>query len=138
MVICYSYLWHGEYVRGREEGVKDRPCAVVAAIRKEEAGDWKVLVLPITHTPPARAEEAIEIPQETKCRLGLDSDRSWIMLTEWNEFYWSGSPDLRFIVGENERKVNYGYLPTNLFAKVREEFLSTVRRGAARAVIRTA
>jgi sugar phosphate permease len=32
LVIRYSYLWHSEYVRGREEGQKDRPCAIVAAI----------------------------------------------------------------------------------------------------------
>jgi PHD/YefM family antitoxin component YafN of YafNO toxin-antitoxin module len=29
LVIRYSYLWQAEHVRGREEGVKDRPCVVI-------------------------------------------------------------------------------------------------------------
>jgi hypothetical protein len=29
LVIRYSYLWAEEYGRGQEEGVKDRPCAVI-------------------------------------------------------------------------------------------------------------
>ena len=38
LVVRYSYLWHREYLAGREEGQKDRPCAIVAAIRADEAG----------------------------------------------------------------------------------------------------
>jgi len=37
---------------------------------------------------------AVEISHETKRRLGLDDDRSWIVLTEANRFAWPG-PDLR-------------------------------------------
>ncbi len=33
LVIRYSYLWYGEHRQGHEEGTKDRPCAIVAAIR---------------------------------------------------------------------------------------------------------
>src|SRR5579884_1903406 len=88
LVIRYSYLWHSEFAAGREEGTKDRPCAIVAAVKAEEDGQWKVLVLPVTHSPPIYPENAIEIPQETKKRLGLDGERSWIVLTEWNEFFW--------------------------------------------------
>ena len=29
LVVRYSYLWLDEHRRGREEGVKDRPCAIV-------------------------------------------------------------------------------------------------------------
>jgi hypothetical protein len=46
LVIRYSYLWHAEYLEGREEGKKDRPCAIVAAIRCDESGSTRVLVLP--------------------------------------------------------------------------------------------
>ena len=31
LVIRYSYLWHSEHLAGREEGTKDRPCAIIAA-----------------------------------------------------------------------------------------------------------
>lgn len=37
LVIRYSYLWHSEQPAGREEPEKDRPCAIVAALRP--AGD---------------------------------------------------------------------------------------------------
>jgi hypothetical protein len=32
LVIRYSYLWQSEAAAGREDGVKDRPCAIVLAI----------------------------------------------------------------------------------------------------------
>jgi len=39
LVIRYSYLWHSEHLAGREEGEKDRPCAIVAALRPaDDAG----------------------------------------------------------------------------------------------------
>ena len=31
LVIRYAYLWADEHRRGAEEGLKDRPCAIVAA-----------------------------------------------------------------------------------------------------------
>jgi hypothetical protein len=47
LVIRYSYLWRSEYLRGQEEGVKDRPCAVLLAVTDDE-GEQKVIVLPVT------------------------------------------------------------------------------------------
>ena len=29
LVIRYSYLWKSEHDEGRDEGIKDRPCAIV-------------------------------------------------------------------------------------------------------------
>lgn len=81
-VFRYSYLWHWQHLEGREEGDKDRPCLVLALVTTLEDGTPVVRVLPITHTPPARADEAIEIPPKTKRRLGLDDERSWIVLSE--------------------------------------------------------
>jgi hypothetical protein len=63
LVIRYSYLWHSEYLAGRDEGQKDRPCAIIAAIRKDEGGETRVLVLPITHSKPDREAAAIEFPR---------------------------------------------------------------------------
>ena len=71
LVIRYSYLWAREHAEGREEGVKDRPCAVLVATRTDQ-GDLRVIVLPITHAPPGDPEAAVEIPPATKRRLGLD------------------------------------------------------------------
>jgi hypothetical protein len=41
LVIRYSYLWRNEAAAGREEGVKDRPCAIVLAVEIEN-GDTVV------------------------------------------------------------------------------------------------
>lgn len=62
----------------------------------------RVTVLPITHTPPEDPSVCVEIPAETKNRLGLDSEPSWIVLSEGNEFMWPG-PDLRPVPGAISR-----------------------------------
>lgn len=90
LVIRYSYLWRREADQGREEGVKDRPCAIVAAV-KNDPGGQTVYVLPITHSTPIDHSEAIELPQQTKLRLGLDGERSWVIISEANRFSWPGS-----------------------------------------------
>ena len=51
LVIRYSYLWKAEYGRGQEEGVKDRPCAVIL-VSVDDGGDRVVTVLPISHAVP--------------------------------------------------------------------------------------
>ena len=79
--------------------------------RRASRGSTSIVrVLPITHTPPADHRDAIEIPPATKIRLGLDDDRSWIILTEANDFIWPG-PDLRAVPGTNPSTVTYGFLP---------------------------
>ncbi len=89
LVISYAYLWQPEYEAGREEGVKDRPCVIVILVRDVDGKSF-VSVAPVTHSAPARPEDAVEIPASTKQRLGLDSARSWVMITEVNEFTWPG------------------------------------------------
>jgi hypothetical protein len=135
MVVRYSYLWKREHDTGREEGIKDRPCAVVMSLRNED-GRETVLVLPVTHVQPANPAEAIEIPVETKKRLGLDSQRSWIVVAEANEFIWPG-PDLRPIPGRDISTIAYGALPPRFFAFVAEKFLEHDQRGKAARVRRT-
>ncbi len=132
LIIRYSYLWRREYLEGRDDGQKDRPCAIIAALRRSENGETRALVLPITHSPPERAEFAVEIPPQVKRRLGLDSARSWVILSEWNEFVWPG-PDLRGLPGASDLSVAYGMLPPSLFADIRDRFLAAVgARGVPR------
>jgi hypothetical protein len=136
LVVRYSYLWHREYVEGRDEGQKDRPCAIVAALRVDENGDTRVLALPITHTPPLVPDLAVEIPAKVKDRLRLDHARSWVVLSEWNAFVWPG-PDLRRLPGATDASVAYGMLPPNLFLAIRERFLAIVKAHGAHEVRRT-
>jgi hypothetical protein len=135
LVIRYSYLWKREHEQGREEGVKDRPCAVVLVVTDDD-GETEVLVVPITHTPPSDPNSAVEIPLETKKRLGLDAERSWIVITEANEFVWPG-PDLRPLPGKDASTVAYGPLPPRLFAQVRDKFLERDRIQKSARIART-
>lgn len=134
LVIRYSYLWAREHDRGREEGVKDRPCAVLVATRDDE-GDLRVIVLPVTHAPPNDPETAVELPQATKRRLGLDDDQSWVVPTEGNAFAWPG-PDLRPLPGKGIETVALGLLPGRLFLEIRDRFLALHARRRARFVER--
>jgi hypothetical protein len=136
LVIRCSYLWHSEYRQGRDEGQKDRPCAIIAAIRVDQDGDARVLVLPVTHSPPEHPDLAVEIPAKVKQRLRLDGARSWVVLSEWNEFVWPG-PDLRRLPGADESSVAYGMAPPSLYAIIRDRFLALARSRAAARVRRT-
>jgi hypothetical protein len=86
LVISYAYLWHHEHEAGREEGQKDRPSVIVLAVERDADGATIVTVLPITHSAPADPASAVEIPMPVKRHLGLDDDRSWIVVSEGNEF----------------------------------------------------
>ena len=79
LVIRYAYLWHEEAGKGYEEGTKDRPCVIIVSTEEAE-GETLVRVAPITHGPPIEAAEAVEIPELTKERLGLDDARSWVVV----------------------------------------------------------
>lgn len=135
LVIRYSYLWASEHARGQEEGVKDRPCAIVLAIAGE-ADETLVTVLPITHSPPTDPRLAIEIPPATKRRLGLDDARSWVVLTEANRFVWPG-PDLVPSTPGDSSSVAYGLLPYALFENIRLAFIAALKARVTRTVPRT-
>lgn len=135
LLIRYAYLWRREALAGREEGVKDRPCAVVLAYQAT-AGETRVYVLPVTHSPPTTDLDAVELPAPVKRRLGLDGERSWVVLTEANVFTWPG-PDLRPLPGKGPESATYGFLPPTLFKVVRDRFLDRARRRQAGLVGRT-
>lgn len=119
LVISYSFLWSEEAEQGMVEGRKDRPCAIVVAIHSPEPDKpRRVAVVPITHSAPTDPATAIEIPLPVKKHLGLDSDRSWIILDEFNVFAWPGF-DLRPMAQRGGR-VDYGFLPPRLFAQIIE------------------
>jgi hypothetical protein len=85
-------------------------------------------VTPVTHSPPADPETAIEILAVTKARLGLDAQRSWIICNEANVFAWPGH--LRAAVGRKPPTIWYGPLPPKLATAAREKLLGFARLGA--------
>lgn len=131
LVVRYAFLWRGAAARGQDEGDKDRPCAVVLTTRNDQ-GDIVVVVLPITHARPRDPDLAVEIPAATKRRLGLDEDRSWIVVTDANRFIWPG-PDLRPRRPGDPASVAYGLLPAALFREVRDKLARAI---AARLAVR--
>ena len=135
LVIRYSYLWVREHREGREEGTKDRPCAIVLATRTDH-GETKVLVVPVTHSPPTDNASALELPQLVKMHLGLDAGRSWVVLSESNVFDWPG-PDLRRVGDRDDSSVAYGFLPPKLFTEMRRRFIALETAAKSRRVPRT-
>jgi hypothetical protein len=133
LVISYAYLWRYEHDVGQEEGRKDRPSVIVLAIEREADGTTIVTVLPITHSPPADPAGAVEIPAAVKRHLRFDDDRSWIIVSEGNEFDWPGY-DLRKI-GTGDR-YDYGFLPPRFFDQVLGAFLAYHRANKGRLIPR--
>lgn len=130
-LIRYSFLWKREADAGHEEGSKDRPCAIIVAIAREGHRPL-VRVLPVTHSVPSDPASALEIPPATKLRLGLDSERSWIILDEANDFTWPG-PDLRPARNGELDTIIYGKLPPRfriLLAERLRERRKTLRLSA--------
>lgn len=135
LVIRYSFLWREEAARGLEDGGKDRPCAVILVTQGDQ-DEQIVTVLPVTHSPPTNSNLAVELPHATKKRLGMDDDRSWIVVTDANRFIWPG-PDLRFVRPGDPSSGAYGLLPAGTYKEVRDKFVAAVRARKASAVTRS-
>ena len=130
LVISYSYLWKEEEEQGQIEGRKVRPCAIVLAVDNPDpkaGGRKQVAVAPITHLPPHDANVAVEIPLRVKEHLGLDSERSWVILEEVNVFTWPGF-DLR-PVRKGETRIDYGMLPPKFFEQLIAKFTELHSQG---------
>ena len=119
-------------MRGQEEGVKDRPCAIVVTMEEGQ----NVVVLPITHTVPDKATTSVEIPATIKMRLGLDEARSWVIVSEANQFSWPG-PDLRPAKRGDLSSIVYGHIPFGLFETIKKAYVADIRARRTKAVRRT-
>lgn len=109
---------------------------MVVLAHNNAEGEARVYVLPVTHSPPMRGTEAVAIPAAVQQRLGLDAERSWIVVNEVNVFTWPG-PDLRFVPGKGLESAACGFLPPALFKAVRDRFLERARRRKAGLIPRT-
>lgn len=114
-VIEYRYLWWAEHRKGRDEGSKHRPCAVIYAV-ENEGGKTRIYVLPITHTKPQRSENGVELLPKSKQRLQLDDRPTWVITSELNHFEWPG-PD---VARKNSGIVSRGFLPEQVTTRLRQ------------------
>jgi len=88
---------------------------ILVAVERQQDGDTVVVALPVTHRQPEDAAVAVEVPQAVKQQLGLDLERSWVVVNEGNQFVWPGY-DLRKVPGRDE--FHYGFLPPRFFDRV--------------------
>jgi hypothetical protein len=135
LVIRYSYLWLREHRQGREDGIKDRPCAIVLVVQGRDAAT-RVQVVTVTHSPPENPETALELPAAIKRHLDLDTERSWVVLSESNVFEWPGL-DLHRVGDQDDSSVAYGFLPPRFFAELRRRFLALETAARSRRIRRT-
>jgi hypothetical protein len=105
---------------------------VISAVARENG--TQLLVAPVTHAQPEHGGEAMEIPAIVKKQLGLDVERSWIVLTELNLFIWPG-PDVRIAPGHPSPV--YDAIPDWLFLELKEAILRRSRAGRLRVTKRT-
>ena len=134
LVISYAYLWRHEHNRGQEEGRKDRPCLIVLAVEGDGRRTPRVTVAAITHTQPHVDAFAVELPLKVKQHLGLDDERSWIILDEVNQFDWPGF-DLRSVPGRSDR-FDYGFVPPRLYEAAKSKLLDAQAKRKAKVVLR--
>ena len=134
LVISYAYLWRHEHSKGREEGRKNRPCVIVLNVRHAKSGNRRVTVVAITHGRPSADTIAIELPANVKRHLGLDGERSWVILDEVNQFDWPGF-DVRPLPG-SKAKFEYGFIPPKLYGQIRSALLDAHRKRKATVIPR--
>jgi hypothetical protein len=132
LVVHFNYLWNRERDEGREEARYARPCAIILSYRTAVDGSLIVLLAPITHAPPEPSDAAIEIPPSVKMHLGLDAERSWVILSEVNETGWPGF-DLR---PSTSGEYAYGFIPPRLYEGIRARIIEQLQTGALKRVPR--
>ena len=71
-------------------GRKDRPGVIALAVERQPDGETLVIIPPITHLPTNNSDAGIEIPRPVKWRLGLEDARSWVIVSEGDQFVWPG------------------------------------------------
>jgi hypothetical protein len=132
LVIRYAFLWSHERDAGAIEGSKDRPCAIVVAMPRDEKGHVDTIVAPITHRQPDDIDASLEIPAAVCRSLDLDDGRHWIRFDELNRFLWPGY-DLR---PRPNGSYDYGMLPQGLFEQLRQGILTRQRSRKGRITTR--
>jgi hypothetical protein len=79
---------------------------------------------------------ALEMPPRVRAHLGLDDERCWIVLNEYNLFTWPG-PDIRPIARNDELGYRYGSVPGKLLDQIRDRIKTLARGGKLKGTTRT-
>ena len=118
-MICYEFLWSHEHEADLSEGEKRRPCVIVLTV-SDRRGETIVTVAPITHNEPDNPNHGVEVPRRVKDHLNLDQKKSWVIVTDLNEFIWPG--DYVFpIPGGRQDQYDYGTIPQALLTLISQK-----------------
>ena len=121
----YDFVWDREAKAGRTTG-KERP-ACLAVATDEDVDPQLVVILLITHSEPRAGAAGVEIPLRVRHALGLDDERCWVIVSEFNIDEW---PPAGLAPIPGTRSVfAYGVLPTPLFEKIKAEFFKHFNAG---------
>ena len=112
LVIRFCFQWPREHAQKLTEG-KERACVILRVMKSGE-GPTRILVCPITHSPPSEDDPSIELSASIKQRLGLDAEPQWVMVTHINRSDWPGF-DVR---KRTDGTYSYGLVPLDLFAEI--------------------
>lgn len=126
LVIRYDYLWADDAAAGRDHG-KERPACLIAAM-DAAASPRFVVILPITHAPPAGTTVGVEIPARVRQMLGLDDAPAWVIVSEHNVDEWPTAGLAP--VPRRPGVFSYGFVPPGLFAAIKARFLDVYEAGA--------
>ena len=123
LVVRYDYLWADDAASGQDQG-KTRPACLVAATDPSVIPRYVVL-LPITHSPPADSSVGVEVPVRVKQALGMDHVPSWVIVSEHNVDEWPNG-GLSTLPGQPD-VFAYGFVPPSLFLQIKARFLELAR-----------
>jgi hypothetical protein len=129
LVICYDFLWKEDRARGVESGAKDRPSAIILVVKSDTDSSSKVVVCPVTHTPPRRSRDGIEMPRKVATHLGLDEEQMWIKTDVVNVMTWEDGQVPFGVTPAKRSGWEFGILPDKLSKKIIESVLTNMRSG---------
>lgn len=128
LVVRYDYLWSRQAAAGREAGKERPPCLVAAS--DPAARPRFVVLLPITHSPPAGDTVGVEVPRRVREALGIDEAPCWVIVSEFNVDAW---PNAGLVpVPGRAGDFAYGFIPPGLFASIKARFMEQSGRGGVR------
>lgn len=131
LVICYDFLWKEEAKLGQDQGMKNRPCAVVLASQIKDDNSRDVIVCPVTHSLPKKGETSVEIPRKVAQHLNLDHQRMWIKTHQVNKIKWQNGIIPYGVSRTPQGAWSHGVMPYAL----REKVLQQVRENSRNRLI---
>lgn len=130
LVVRYDYVWARE--NGADTG-KHRPACIMAAVERTDRR-IEVVLIPITHSAPNGETVGIEIPAAARRLLGLDDERCWAIISEFNVDHWP-SAGLSRVPGKRGAFA-YGLMPLGTFRKLRSGLTRQIQMRRAKRVNR--